>query len=328
MHDFLCKDLSGTSISISRSVPADACLILQYHRVASLCFDPLQLAVEPYNFEGQIEYLARNFNVISMAEMKQHIEMLRPFKKRTVVITFDGGFTDVLYTAKDVLNRFGVPATVFASSANILEGRRIWCKELEDFLIANPCKGLLNVEIDGRFRRWPLSTQHDRFRAYDELYSIVSEKTPPEQEAIIEQITASVDLQAEELDDQRTMSAEELREIAEGGTIAIGGYTHSYVKLSRLPERQQMEEILRNKEILQEVLGRDIEYFAYPFGNDDGYTSETMCILQDVGFSLACGGSYGTVSATGRDSVYELPRVKVGNWGAFAFYRFLRTFFD
>jgi len=328
MHDFLCKDLSGTSSAISRLALRDACLILQYHRVASLCFDPLQLAVEPYNFEGQIEYLARNFNVISMDEMKQHLETSRPFEERTVVITFDGGYADVLYTAKDVLDRFDVPATVFASSANILEGRPIWWKELEDFLIANPCKGWLDVEIDGRFRRWPLSTQLDRFRAYDDLYSIVSNKTSPEQEAIIEQITASVHLQAEELDDHRTMSAEELRKITEGGAIAIGGHTHSYAKLSCLPKWQQVEEILRNKEILQEVLGQDIEYFAYPFGNDGGYTPETMQILQDVGFSLACGGSYGTVSATGGDGFYELPRVKVGNWGAFTFYRFLRSFFE
>ncbi len=328
MRDFLCKDLSGTSIATSRSVPRDACLILQYHRVASLCFDPLQLAVEPYNFEGQIEYLARNFNVISMDEMKQHLEISRPFKEKTVVITFDGGYADVLYTAKDVLDRFEAPATVFASSANILEGRRIWWKELEDFLIANPCKGRLDVDIDGRFHRWPLATQLDRFRAYDDLYSIVSNKTPPEQEAIIEQITASVDLQAEEFDDYRTMSAEELRRITEGGAIAVGGYTHSYVKLSRLPMGQQAEEILRNKEILQEVLGHDIEYFAYPFGNDDGYTPETMRILQDAGFALACSGSYGTVSATRGDGLFELPRVKVGNWSAFTFYRFLRRFFE
>lgn len=328
MHESLCKDLSRTSSVTSRSVRRDACLILQYHRVASLCFDPLGLAVEPYNFEAQIEYLARNFNVISMQQMKQHLEMSRPFRQRSVVITFDGGFADVLYTAKDVLDRFEVPATVFVSSANLLEGRRIWWADLEDLLIANPCKGQLDVEIDGRFHAWPLSTQLDRFRAYDDLYAVASDKTPPEQEAIIEQIAASVDQQAEELDDHRTMSAEELRRIAEGGAITIGGHTHSYVKLSRLPKWRQREEILRNKEILQEAVGQTIEYFAYPFGNDDAYTSQTTQILRDVGFSLACGGSYGTVNATRIDGFYELPRVKVGNWGAFPFYRFLRRFFE
>jgi peptidoglycan/xylan/chitin deacetylase (PgdA/CDA1 family) len=342
MRDFLCTDLSGTAGAISTSVPDEACLILQYHRVASLCFDPFQWAVEPYNFEGQIEYLARNFNVLSMDEMKRHLETSRPFEQRSVVITFDGGYPDVLYTAKEVLDRFDVPATVFASSANIIENGPVWWKELEDYLIANCVEdvppsnrgqdardtGRLELEIDGRFCTWPLSTQLERFRAYDDLYLILSNQTAPERDAIIEQITTSLDLRGEEFDDHRTLSAGELKELAEGGRITIGGHTHSYVKLSRLPRLSQVEEIRRNKGILEEVLRRKIEYFAYPFGYDDGYTPETVQLLRDAGYSLACGGSYGTVSATRGDGFYELPRVKVGNWGTFAFYRFLRRFFQ
>lgn len=328
MHNFLSNDVLGTSSAFPRSVPGDACLILQYHRVASLCFDPLQLAVEPYNFEGQMEYLARNFNVISMNEMKQHLETSKPFEEKSVVLTFDEGYPDVLYTAKDVLDRFEIPATVFASSANVMERRQVWWKVLEDYLIASSCEGHLEMEIDGRFRRWPLSTQFDRFRVYDELYSILSNKTASEQNEIIGQIIESLDLRGEEFDDHRTMSADELIKITEGGMIEIGGHTHSFVKLSCLPRWLQAEEILRNKRILEEVLGQDIGYFAYPFGNDDGYTLETMQILQDAGFSLACGGSYGAVSATRTEDFYELPRVKVGNWSAFAFYRFLRRFFE
>lgn len=328
MYDFLCDDASRASSAVARSVSSDTCLILQYHRVASLCHDPFQLAVEPYNFEEQIEYLARNFNVLSMRELKHHIETSSPFKERSVVITFDGGYTDVLYTAKDVLDRFAVPATVFASSANIIEGGQAWWKDLEDYLIANSCGGRLELEIDGRCHTWSLATQFDRFRAYEELYSIVSDKTASEQTAIVEQVVSGLDLCGEEFDDHGTMSADELRKLAEGGAITIGGHTHSYVKLSRLPKWQQNEEIGRNKEILEEVLGRDIEYFAYPFGNDDGYTSETMRIVQEVGFALACASSYGTVSASDRHSLYELPRVRVGNWGAFTFYRFLKRFFE
>ena len=141
MYDFLSKDLSKSSSTISRYIGVDTCLILQYHRVASLCFDPLQLAVEPYYFEKQIEYLAQNFNVVSIDEMKHHLETSRPFRDKSVVVTFDGGYTDVLYTAKEVLERYKVFATVFASSADIIKGGQFWWKELEDFLIANHFQG-------------------------------------------------------------------------------------------------------------------------------------------------------------------------------------------
>ncbi len=41
---------------------ADSSLyVVQYSRVALLAHDPLQLAVQPYNFEAQIEYLAENY---------------------------------------------------------------------------------------------------------------------------------------------------------------------------------------------------------------------------------------------------------------------------
>jgi hypothetical protein len=203
MHDFLSKDLSASPSAVSRHIGVDTCLVLQYHRVASLCFDPLQLAVEPYLFEKQVEYLAQNFNVISIDEMKDHLETSRPFRERTVVVTFDGGYSDVLYTAKEVLQRFKVPATVFTSSANIIEGGHFWWKELEDFLIANSWKGQLELEIDCQWCKWPLVTQLDKFRAYEDLYSILSDRTPLEQRTIVEQITRSLDLQAEELDSHR-----------------------------------------------------------------------------------------------------------------------------
>lgn len=320
--------MPGRSSAISGHVGAGACLVLQYHRVASLCIDPLQLAVEPYHFESQMEYLAQNFNVVSIDEMKHHLETSGPFGERAVAVTFDGGYTDVLYTAKEVLEKFEVSATVFSSSVNIIEGGHFWWKELEDFLIANRFEGQLELEIDCQLREWPLMTELDKFRAYDDLYSILSNKTPSEQRTIIEQITRTLDLQAEELDSHRTMSAQELRKLEEGGLVTIGGHTHSYVKLSSLPRWRQIEEILRNKDILEEVLGHNIEYFSYPFGNDDGDTAATIGILEDIGYSLACGNSYGTVGIVGETSRYELPRVKVGNWNAFAFYRFLRRFFD
>ncbi len=330
MPDFLSKNLTRNSADIKNPshTKVDTCLVLQYHRVALLCHDPLQLAVEPYNFERQIEYVARNLNVISIDEVKQHLETATPFREKTVVITFDGGYTDVLYTAKEVLEKCEVFATVFAVSANIIEGGQLWCNELENFLIANRYQGQLEVEIDHQLYNWPLMTQPDRFRTYDDLYSILSNKTPLEQRAIVGQITQSLGLQAEELDNHRTMSAQELRKLDTGGLITIGGHTHNYVKLSSLPKWGQAEEISKNKNILEEVLGHSIEYFSYPFGNDNSYTAETINILEDLGFSLACGSSYGTVSVAEGTNCYELPRVKVGNWHPFTFYRFLKGFFD
>ncbi len=330
MPDFSSNILAKTEVNNqskrSGKIRSNTCLVLQYGRVALLCHDPLQLAVDPCKFEKQIEYLSNNFNVISMNEMQQHLKTATPFREKTVVVTFDGGYADVLYTAKEVLERFEVSATVFATSANIVNGGQFWPNELEKFFIANNFQGQLEVEIDEKLYRWPLMNQYDRFRTYEELYSILSDKLPSEQKAIVEQINQSLDLQIEELDNNRTMSAQELQKLEEGGLITTGGHTHNYVKLSSLPKWHQAEEISKNKNVLEEVLGHRIEYFSYPFGNDGSHTADTINILKDYGFSLSCGNCYGTVNLAEEINYYDLPRIKVGNWNSFTFYRFLKGF--
>jgi peptidoglycan/xylan/chitin deacetylase (PgdA/CDA1 family) len=311
----------------SEETKSNTCLVLQYCRVALLSHDPLQLAVEPCRFEKQIEYLANNFNVISVNEMKYHLERKTAFREKTVVLTFDVGYADVLYTAKEVLERYEVPAAVFATSANITTETQIWPNVLENYLIANRFQGRLDIEIDDELYRWPLTSQDDRFRAYDDLYSILSDKNPSEQKEIIGQINQSLELRANELDNNRTMNAHELKTLEEGELITIGGHTHNYVKLSSLPKWQQIEEVSKNKDVLEEALGHRIEYFSYPFGNDNDHNADTVNVLKDIGFSLACGSCYGTVNLAEETHYYDLPRIKVGNWNQFTFYKFLKGFF-
>jgi peptidoglycan/xylan/chitin deacetylase (PgdA/CDA1 family) len=302
------------------------CVILQYRRVALLSHDPLRLAVQPHNFERQMEYLAANFDVISMRELRRHLETATPWPDRTVAVTFDGGYSDVLYTAKDVLERFEVPATVFVPSVNLIERTRFWWDILEDLLIAGDPHGHLVIETEGESYCWPLASQQDRFRAFDDLYGILSDKTPLDQREIIAHIVQSLDGPGEELDSHATLSVQELKTLEEGGLITVGGHTHHCVKLSLLSEPEQRNEIEYNKQILEEVLGHGVECFAYPFGDESSYTTETCRILGDSGFRLSCRVSSDTVSVTAANSPYELPRLKIGDWNPFTFHRYLKAF--
>jgi len=313
---------------LSKQTMVNTCLILQYHRVGQLCYDPLQWAVEPYKFESQMEYLANNCNVISIDEMKQHIEATIPFPQRTVVVTFDGGYADVLYTAREILERYHIFTTMFSTSANIIKRGQFWWDTLEDYFIANRFRGQLEVETDGKILKWSLRNQLDKFRAYYDLYSVLIDRAAEEQQDILNQIILSIDLQAEEPDNHRTMDAQELKELDESDLISIGGHTHNGVKLSSLSQWQQTKEVSKNKDVLEDVLGHKISYFSYPFGGDDGCDSTEMSkTLRDNDFSVACGNAYNMVNLAEEMNFYDLPRVKVGNWNQITFHTFLERFF-
>jgi peptidoglycan/xylan/chitin deacetylase (PgdA/CDA1 family) len=241
-------------------------------------------------------------------------------------VTFDGGYSDVLYTAKDVLERYDIPATVFLPSVHLVERTRFWWDVLEDVLVAGNPHDPLVMEVDGETRCWPLSSQHDRFQTFDDLYAILSDKVPSKQREVVAEIARLLDRPGDECDGHVTLNAQEIRRLDEGELITIGGHTHSCVKLSSLPEWEQVREIGRNKQVLEEVLGHRIEYFSYPFGHEDGPAATTKRILKDFGFTLSCHVCSDTVSITGTTSPYELPRLKVRDWNPFTFYRCLRAF--
>jgi len=304
------------------------CLILQYRRVALLSHDPLRLAVQPCNFERQMEYLAANCNVISMDDVKWHLHTATPFKDHSVVVTFDGGYADVLYTARDVLWRFDIPATVFVPTAGLIEKTHFWWDALEDAVIAGGLRDRLEIDLDGQRRCWPLLSQGDRFRAFDDLYEILSGKTPPEQREIVAEIAAGREEVGRERDNHAMLGIQELKTLGDDGLITIGGYTHNVTMLSMLAEPEQMAEVGRNKQILEEILGRRIEYFAYPFGDEEWVTGSTVGVLKQLGFALSCRLCPDAIHATGSLDLFGLPRLMVGDWNPFTFYRRLKSFLD
>ena len=100
--------------------PGDA-VILMYHRVADLDADPAALAVHPDRFAEQLAALRERFSRRSRCPPSSR----RPIEDEppgSVVVTFDDGYRDNLTSAKPLLERFDVPATVFVVSGYIDSG--------------------------------------------------------------------------------------------------------------------------------------------------------------------------------------------------------------
>ena len=87
-------------------------LVLLYHRIINLDVDSQLLAVSPENFESQLRYLEKNFNVISYEEL---VDALKKDKlpSKSVCITFDDGYLDNLEVVKPLLEKTWIAMLVF-----------------------------------------------------------------------------------------------------------------------------------------------------------------------------------------------------------------------
>lgn len=104
-------------LMISQTV--QAAVILQYHHVSNET--PESTSISPQQFEAHLQYLADNhFNVVPLSELMNSILKKQPLKDKTVAITFDDAYLDILTQGKPILDKFNYPFTIFINP-NIVE---------------------------------------------------------------------------------------------------------------------------------------------------------------------------------------------------------------
>lgn len=91
---------------------AQATVTLVYHHVSNTT--PKSTSISPKQFELHLNYLKDNgFKVIPLNEMVDKLKAKQPLEDKTVVITFDDGYSDILYNGHPLLQKFGYPYTMF-----------------------------------------------------------------------------------------------------------------------------------------------------------------------------------------------------------------------
>jgi peptidoglycan/xylan/chitin deacetylase (PgdA/CDA1 family) len=93
-----------------------AAVILQYHHVSDTT--PSSTSISPEQFEIHMQYLAdNNFKVIPLSELMNSIKKQQPIPDKTVAITFDDAYLDILTNGKPILDKFSYPFTIFINPA-------------------------------------------------------------------------------------------------------------------------------------------------------------------------------------------------------------------
>ncbi len=80
-----------------------------------------------------------------------------------------------------------------------------------------------------------------------------------------------------------------------------------------------------SRRILERVIGRTVDEFAYPFGAPIDLPRDDSTELHAAGYALACANFQGTIGAA--VSPFRLPRMLVRDWSAEEFSHRLSRWF-
>lgn len=308
-------------------------IVLMYHSVLRSRTDPWGLRVSPRCFYEQMAALRANADPMRLADLDEAIATNR-LPKRAVVLTFDDGYLDNLLYAKPILERFGIPATVFVATGYVDSHHEFWWDELELLLLKTPrLPRLIELEVRGsvrrfdlgehanldsitrfRWRHWRAWHEHiptARHQMFLEVRELLRLTDPGDRERALETLRDLAGRPAARQSHQ-CVSPDQLRELASGNLIEIGAHTVTHSSLAALSPQQQRQEISTSKQWLEAQIGREVTSFAYPFGSPDDYTPQTIEILQECGFQRSCITSNGSI--TPEVNPFEYPRRSVLDW--------------
>ncbi|NOJ39140.1 polysaccharide deacetylase family protein [Bradyrhizobium australiense] len=318
------RSVSGVRRMLN-SAPSSRPMILMYHRVSTTRHDPWGLTVTPENFVEHIELIVRNRRVMSLRDFFQRFRS-NTLPRGAVAITFDDGYADNFYLVAPLLKRFDIPATLFITTG-YLDRPEFWWDELDRLLfLSSSLPSELDLTINGKqwlFRRpWIESLSSGRWlerqnrpssrhKLLRQIWQQMRAVSPEAREDVLRQLRRRLS-RSDDADapfEHRPMTKEEVASFSQDELIDIGAHTLSHPKLSTQPPLAQHLEISRSKEICEELIGREVVSFSYPFGDK---SAQTMLLVRRANLQLACTTRSGPVRPT--DDCFDLPRFWVSNW--------------
>jgi len=214
-------------------------VILMYHIVAEpLSAQEARYCCPPGRFESQMKHLRDSgASLVALDALADAFDGRGDWPGSGVAVTFDDGFAETFANASSILERYAIPATMFAVADRL-----------------------------GQSNDW------------------MARRGFPA---------------------RRLMSADQLREMSAAG-VAIGSHTRSHPRLPEIDAAAKREEIRGSRACLEDVLGRAVTAFAYPYGLFD---DDARSAVEEAGYRVACSTRSG-FNAPDADR-YSLRRVEI-----------------
>ncbi len=273
--------------------------ILIFHRVlpqADPLFPELPSAAE---FEVRMRWVGRWFNVLPLGTAVDRL-FAGTIPTRALAITFDDGYADNEEIAAPILQRLGLSATFFVSTG-FLDGGCMWNDRVIEAVRSCPGDGI-DLRSLG-LTNYRLDSTAARSSAIGAILAAIKHLPQDERQArtvAIERAAGARPAPA------LMMRPDQIRQL-HGRGMEIGAHTVTHPILTRLDAAAARAEMAQSKAVLEDILARPVEQFAYPNGVPaQDYAAEHAAMARECGFRSAVTTAWGAASM--RSDRYQLPR--------------------
>jgi len=239
----------------------DSLRIVYYHQVSDENFEYYfeNKAISPIEFEKQILFLKKKYEIISLKKAIELAENKKPLKNK-LVITFDDGFFTNYTIVKPILTKHNVDATFFLIGSCIDNKNLMWRNKL---LVLN--KFLNQQTVDNAIKKYNLSKKHLKRGLLD--WSFFSFPMDKKEEIVnyLWQETMDISIENYLLENQPYLTSIQIKEMSSVG-FEFGSHSLTHPIFSKLTYEELDIEVSQSIEIIEKITHKKVISFSYPFG--------------------------------------------------------------
>ena len=297
---------TGLQTLLRKCLPSNYPAILRYHSISNGSdLVSKGITVNSEHFEEQVQYFSRNFTIIKMSELVEHIKKREKFPQNALVFTFDDGYRDN-YEAAKILHKYGASGMFYITAGCIESEERFWVAEIR-YLFTRTQYSQVHVSVGQRSvdATWHDSASLDE--AMRKLTHVIKTVDVPTREAIRRQLWNQFD-DVPPFPIDLMLTWQQLRDMVTMG-MEIGGHTMTHANLPSAKTHEAWHEISACKSLLENQLDIEVKHFAYPNGGSvQHYDDRIKELVEKAGFLSASTSKPARITLDA--DLFELRRMR------------------
>ena len=239
-------------------------------------------------FKKQIDFLARNFEIITMRQIEHYFQGNGDLPKKSVALTFDDGYANNAKYADAILMNLGVKATMYLATNYIGTGRLMWSDEIELIILTIPMDHF-KVKLDEE-HYFDISTIEKRHTALKIIKNYLKKSSPEKIKTVLLELTilAPDAGQAINSDLHSFLNWDDVRSMSSSNIWEIGAHTLDHYSLGVLSPTLGIEQIKQSINKVRQELSIDyVPLFSYPEGREIDMPLYAVKFLNNIGLRTA-----------------------------------------
>ena len=276
-------------------------------------------------FKGDLDFLLRNFNPISLFDLIDFLNHGRLLPNRALLMTFDDGFREMHDIVAPLLLEKGIPATFFINS-NFTDNQHM-CYEHKASILADYLRKIMSLSLLDRVKAVFFNHKLNTIDIKNDILSIRYQR-----KEIIDEIAQIMGIDFKEylIKTVPYMTTGHIKELIKKG-FTIGAHSIDHPLFSSLSLEDQLFQTIESIKFVREKFRLDYGAFAFPH-NDNGVSEKFFAEVYQSGLTDITFGTGGMKNDSVSNNIHRFsldnPARTAEECIALGFARYMKRVFN